>query len=116
MKKRRVRFTHFEVRRGSVVQLKISVADEVVPEVSEELGALLRRIAPGDLGTPPSPETVVEDQVVIDQEHPTDDEAYHATLRAQLTGMLSSLCDTSLDDIVEIARIERAKRAENNKN
>jgi len=112
---RRVRppLTHFEVRRGGTLRLRLAIADDAIAEAGDELGALLRRIAPCP-AAPAASQDVPAEMVdfVVTPEHPPDDAAYHAGLRERLAELFSSLCDTSLADALEIAREERARRAE----
>lgn len=109
MKGSRVRLTHLEVRRGGALRLRVAIADDVLAEFGDELGALIHKIAPATQG-PHTHEP--EPDVVVSREHPDDDVAYHADVRTRLTELISSLCDTSLADVLEIAREERARRAE----
>lgn len=117
-KRKRVRLTHLEVRRGERLRLRVAVADDALADVGDELGALLKKIAPGTRTTvveaPASDETpaIVEGEIVVSQQHADDDATYHATLRDHLTELITSLCDASLADALEIAREERARRAE----
>jgi xanthine/CO dehydrogenase XdhC/CoxF family maturation factor len=116
-KKKRVgrpRLTHFEVRRGAHLRLRVAIADDAIAEVGDELGALFRKIAPS-VAAQDVPREVVSPsaQVVVAAHHHTnDDEAYHAGLRDHFTEFFSTLCDASLADALEIAREERARRAE----
>ena len=103
----RVRLTHLEVRRGDALRLRIAVADDALAEVGDELGALLKKIAPGT-----RTEVVAESDLVIERQHAGDDAAYHEKLRENLTALFESLCDTALEDALCIAREERARRAE----
>jgi len=109
----RVRLTHFEIRRGERLRLRIAVADDALADVGDELGALVKKIAPGArtsvVEAPPIPQG--EDFVVTPM-HDGDDDAYHKNLREHLSALFSSLCDASLADALEIAREERARRAE----
>lgn len=103
----RSRLTHFEVRRSGALRLRLAIADDALPCVGDELGALLKKIAPGAVATravnaPSRPVIVI----------PSEVEVYHAELRARLTELFSSLCETSLSDALEIARREHARRAE----
>ena len=111
----RVRLTHFEIKRGEQLRLRIAVADDALTEVGDELSALIKKAAPGTQTTvvdvPPHVEAHVEDFVVSPQ-HDGNDDAYHANLREHLTALFSSLCDTALADALDIAREERARRAE----
>ena len=113
----RVRLTHFEIKRGEKLRLRIAVANDAIAEVGDELGALIKKMAPGTRTTvveaPPHDDADTEDFVVYPQ-HQGDDAAYHGNLRNHLTTLFSSLCDTSLTDALEIAREERARRAERN--
>jgi hypothetical protein len=119
--------THFEVRRGSALRLRLSIADDAVIEVSDELGALLRKIAPGaarpatpnTMGAAPNTmgaiaigTTAEVEEFVVSPLHEDDDHHYHATLRDRLSELFNSLCDASLADALEIARQERTRRAE----
>jgi len=127
----RARLTHFEVRRGGVLCLRLTIADASVADVGDELGALFKKIAPGAVTTstipPLSPMTApvaepssaitvllpeTPSEIVISPAHENDDEAYHAGLRARLAELFSSLCDTSLTDALEVVRAEQARRAE----
>jgi hypothetical protein len=105
----RAHLTHFEIRRGETLRLRIAVADDAISEVGDELGALIKKIAP-------STRTAViadpEPDFVVSRQHADDDVAYHATLREHLADLFSSLCDTALADALEIAREERSRRAE----
>ena len=106
----RVRLTHLEVRRGDALRLRIAVADDAIAEVGDELGALLKKIAPGTrTDVVAAPEAA---DLVIERQHPDGDGDYHANLREHLTALFESLCDTALADALEIAREERARRAE----
>lgn len=114
----RVRLTHFEVRRGETVVLRIAVADDTLAEVGDELGALVKRIAPGTRAEVVSP--VVEPVIVPEpapafvfgQAHGEHDAAYHADLRSHLVDLFSSLCDAALEDALDVARQERDRRTD----
>lgn len=124
----RPRLTHFEVRRGGVLLLRLTVADDAVAGVGDELGALFKKIAPGAVTTstiPPMATSVAEpssaisiispetpSEFVISPAHENDDETYHAGLRARLAELVSSLCATSLTDALEVVLAEQARRAE----
>lgn len=114
----RVRLTHFEVRRGETLRLRIAVADDALAEAGDELGALLKRIAPSTRTTivqtvaQPVVETAAEPEFIVSQEHAEHDAAYHERLRDHLVGLFSSLCDTALADALDVARNERERRAE----
>lgn len=122
----RVRLTHFEIRRGETLRLRIAVADDALADAGDELGALLKRIAPSTRTSivhpvpapvsEPASETVVETiaapDFIVSRAHVEHDDAYHADLRAHLAGLFSSLCDTALHDAIEIAKNERDRRAE----
>lgn len=110
----RVRLTHLEVRRGSHLRLRIAVADDALAELGDELGALIKKIAPSTrtvIVEPPVPVPGPND-FLVSPTHADDDESYHETLRGHLTELFSSFCDRSLADALEIAREERARRAE----
>jgi len=85
-------------------------------EVGDELGALLKKIAPSTLTTvvtvPPAARTEIQPDFIISRQHAGDATTYHATLREHLSEFFGSLCDTALTDALEIAREERARRAE----
>lgn len=104
----RVRLTHFEVRRGETLRLRIAVADEALAEVGDELGALLKRAAPSTrvAVVQPTPE------IVISREHTEHDAEYHAQLRGHLANLFGSLCDAALDEALEAVRRELNRRAE----
>ena len=106
----RVRLTHFEVRRGETLRLRIAVADDALAEVGDELGALIKRIAPSTRTTIVEP--ISESDFVVSQAHNEHDAVYHAQLRERLAELFSSLCDTGLQDALDIAREERDRRAE----
>ena len=116
----RVRLTHFEIRRGATLCLRIAVADDVLAEVGDELGALIKRIAPSTRTTivRPVPEPDATPDLhppldfVISRAHPEHDASYHADLREHLVELFSTLCDTALEDALDIARNERDRRAE----
>jgi hypothetical protein len=121
----RPRLTHFEIRRGSTLRLRLSIADDALAGAGDELGALIKKIAPNAVSTsviapvapippapimsapPPAPETGMIKVTSV-----SHDDEYHACLRERLTTMFSSLCDASLADALEIAGQERARRAE----
>jgi len=111
------------VRRGSRLRLRVAIADDAFAEVGDELGALLRRIAPTAVSTsvievPSNGIEVIEPgmpaEIVIAKEHMTDDETYHVGLRQQLAVLFSSLCDASLADAAQVLREEHARRTEGN--
>lgn len=113
MKKKRVHLTHFEVRQGTALRLRLSIADDAIAGVGDELGALLRKIAPGAVETAiitPDP-TPPPRSIVIAPQHGHDDENYHASLRSRLAELFGELCDTALSDALEIANEERARRS-----
>ena len=106
----RVRLTHFEVRRGETLRLRIAVADDALAEVGDELGALIKRIAPSTQTT--IIESVPASDFVFSREHDEHDASYHAQLRAHLVQLFGFLCDTALEDALDVARNERDRRAE----
>ncbi len=111
----RIRLTHFEIRRGERLRMRIAVADDALAEVGDELGALVKKMAPGTRTTvveTSPPDEVLADDFVVSPQHEDADAAYHAKLRDHLGALFSSLCDASLADALEIAREERARRAE----
>jgi len=103
----RVHLTHFEVRRGETLRLRIAVADDALAEVGDELGALIKRIAPSTQTT-----IVTEPEFLVSRVHVEHDADYHAQLRDNLVALFTSLCDTALEDALDVARNERARRAE----
>ena len=124
----RSRLTHIEVRRRGVLRLRLVIADDAIAGAGDELGALIKKIAPGAPGalststvessavplgaitsTPEAPS-----EFIVAPTHTNDDDAYHAQLRDRLGELLSSLCDASLADALEIARTEQARRSEMN--
>ena len=106
----RVRLTHFEIRRGETLRLRIAVADDALPEIGDELGALIKRIAPSTQTAIVEP--VPEPGFVVSRAHAEHDAAYHAQLRDHLVELFSSLCDTALEDALDVARNERDRRSE----
>jgi hypothetical protein len=121
----RVRLTHFEVRRGDTVRLRVAVADDALAEIGDELGALIRRIAPSTQVTVVEPvepivtpitesvsDPVVGPELILSREHGEHDAVYHAELRDHLEALFGSLCDAALDDALDVARKERDRRAE----
>jgi hypothetical protein len=109
-----VSLTHFEIRRGEKLRMRIAVADDALAEVGDELGALVKKIAPTTQTTvvaAPPAETSGEDFIVSPQ-HAEDDVAYHAKLHEHLSALFSSLCDDALTTALDLAREERARRAE----
>lgn len=118
----RVRLMHFEIHRDKTLLLRIAVADHALADVGDELGALLKRIAPStrtsivqpvpEPVSEPITETVAAPDFIVSRAHVEHDDAYHTELREQLAGLFSSLCDTSLHDAIEIAKNERDRRAE----
>jgi hypothetical protein len=121
----RARLTHFEVRRGGALRVRISIADDAIAEAGDELGALVRKVAPCTVAHGVvAPEPVVTGRgaiavvssappsdFVVSPEHANDDDSYHASLRERLSELMGSLCDASLADALEIARQESARRA-----
>ena len=111
----RVHLTHFEIRRGERLQLRIAIADDAVAEVGDELGALIKKIAPATrtaIVQAPLPVEAPAETILTSTQHDPNDPAYHAKLRGHLAELFGSLCDTALADALEIAREERARRAE----
>lgn len=113
----RVRLTHLEVRRGDTLRLRIAVADDALAEVGDELGALIKKIAPStrtSIVEAPQPVLQVEPppDFIISRQHTGADATYHANLREHLSDLFGSLCDTALADALEIAREERDRRTE----
>ena len=114
MRKKRVYLTHFEVRRGAAVLLRLAIADDAIAHVGDELGALIRKIAPGAVETAvisPEPEPTPPRAIIIAPQHSPDDSDYHAGLRSRLAELFGELCDTALSDALEIANEERARRS-----
>jgi hypothetical protein len=114
-----VHLTHFEIRRGAKLCLRVAVADDALAEVGDELGALIKKIAPSTrTAIIPASSVVAEtmangpDDFLVTPQHEGDVDAYHADLREHLTELFSQLCDASLADALEIVREERARRAE----
>ena len=104
--------THFEVRRDKTLRLRIAVADDALAEVGDELGALIKRMAPGTRTTIIEPGQELEPEFIVSQAHNEHDASYHAQLRERLVELFSTFCDTSLEDALNIARNECARRAE----
>jgi len=114
----RGRLTHFEIRRGKTLRLRIAVANDAIAEIGEELSALIKRVAPS--AQPARTTIVVEQPTVIEPEqgfvvtpqHVEHNDTYHAELREHLTDLFGTLCDTGLETALDIARQERDRRAE----
>jgi len=106
----RVRLTHFEIRRGETLRLRIAVADDALAEVGDELGALIKRIAPSTRTAIIAP--VTEPAIIVSREHAEHDATYHENLREHLVALFDSLCDTALEDALDVARQESARRSE----
>lgn len=113
----RVRLTHFEIRRGEALRLRIAIADDALAEVGDELGALIKRIAPSTqteiIPAPLSTPIVTQEaDFIVSRQHEEHDAAYHADLRGHLVDLFGSFCDTALEDALAIARQERERRSE----
>lgn len=121
----RIRYTHFEIRRGDAVILRVAVADNALADVGDELGALVKRIAPSTQTSVVAPVTTpvatpvaevvqfpAEPAFVFGRAHTEHDAAYHDELRGHLVELFSSLCDTALEAALDVARQERDRRAE----
>lgn len=120
----RDRLIHIEVRRGEALCLRVAIAKGVMPEAGEALGALIMRISPGTAPAPapvqatdpePAPEAVVigpDPGFHVSRAHYEHDVAYHAELREHLVDLFGSLCDSSLEDALDVARQERDRRGE----
>ena len=110
----RVRLTHFEIRRGETLRLRIAVADDALADVGDELGALIKRIAPSTRTAivQPVPAPDLTTDFVVSRAHPEHDDVYHADLREHLVELFSTLCDTALQDALDVARNERDRRAD----
>lgn len=113
----RTRLIHIEVRRGNELCLRVAIANGVMADAGEELGALIKRISPGaEPAVATATETVTDLSAVpgflVTREHLEHDAVYHAELRTELTNLFASLCDNSLEDALDAARQERDRRAE----
>ena len=106
----RARLTHFEIRRDGRLRLRLAIADDAIAGAGRELGALIQKMAPGTAShvTVPGPLPVVFEDAP--PQHAADDAEYHADLHEQLIELFGSLCDSALDDALEIARREQAQR------
>lgn len=106
------------MRRGSTLRLRVAIADDALGEAGDELGALLRKIAPSTVTKIVTPAGVPAEAIEVSEEflvgptHADDDEAYHTGLRQRLAELINSLCDVSLADALDIARQESARRSE----
>jgi len=115
----RVRLTHLEVRCGKSLRLRIAIADEVLAEVGDELGDLIKKTAPR---TQPDAVPTASANFIITrahadeadgyQAHAADDVHYHEKVREQLVEIIRALCDTSLSEALKIAKEEYGRRAE----
>ena len=110
----RARLLHIEVRRGSALCLRVAIADDVMTEAGEELGALIKRISPGgEPAVAAEPGFVaIEPGIIVSREHLEHDSVYHAELRSHLVELFRSLCDSSLADAMDAVRQECDRRAE----
>lgn len=120
----RARLVHIEIRRGESLCLRVAIANEVMAEVGEELGALIKRISPSTAPAPaatvaataePIPDAVLigpDPGFTVTRAHYEHDATYHAELHEHLVDLFSSLCDSSLEDALDVARQERDRRAE----
>ena len=106
-----------EIRRGDTLRLRLAIADDTFAYVGDELGALIKKIAPRTqtsvVESAQTPAKLTEmPEFIVSETHANDDHTYHATLRDHLTALFGSLCDTALSDALEIARQERDRRAD----
>lgn len=119
----RVHLTHFEIKRGERLRLRVAVADDALADVGDALGALIKRIAPGAQTSVVAEAVVAEveaveappphvEEIAISPQAQSDDPAYHEKLREYLTGLFCSLCDKGLAAALDIVREEWARRAE----
>lgn len=126
----RVRLTHLEIRRGERLRLRIAVADDALADVGDELGTLIKKIAPSvqtsvvEAPQPPVeahavpveahavPVETSDESFIVTPQHEGNDVVYHEKLREHLVALFGSLCDSALADALDIAREERARRAE----
>lgn len=112
----RARLTHFEIRRGATLLLRVAVADNALAEAGDELGALIKKISPVTRNTvvdplPFEPHDPFEvEDFVVSQAHEEHDADYHEDLREHLVVLFDSLCDHALDDALKIVRDEQARR------
>lgn len=109
-KRGRVRLTHVEVRRGSALRLRVAITEETYADVHEEFTALINRSALPALAA--TSENEIPDEFTFDRTHPEHDEHFHTEQRAYLVELFSVLCDTGLEDVINIAQHERGRRAE----
>lgn len=108
----RVTLTHVEVRRGEALRLRVSVADDALSEIGNELGALIKRITPGAAHPQPDDAPLLTSDFLFTRTHSEDDEAYHADLHDHLVDLFTALCDAGLEDAITSARNEQARRLE----
>ena len=108
-RKKRLRLTHVVIHRGDTLRLRVAIADEALADCGDELGMLIKKIAPSTQTSiiPPNPEPEP-----IFASHEMHDVDFHANAKEHLVAFFGALCDTSLADALEIAREERARRSE----
>lgn len=103
--------------------LRIAVADNALADVGDELGALVKRIAPSTQTAVVQPVVPVAAPVaevvppsepffVFGRTHTEHDAAYHDEMRGHLVDLFGSLCDSALEIALDVARQERDRRAE----
>lgn len=131
------RLTHYVIRRGPHVIFTASIADVVLPAVAEPLHAALMG-ASLDWARHKDPASPVDhlaqdrrlerrddneveldedDLVVIPTFHGDEDgDAHHHHVRHQISMLCSRLCDSSLEDVIDIAKQETARRASSGNN
>ena len=104
--------THFEIRSGQTLRLRIPVADDALAEAGDELGALIKRISPST--RTPNARSVpdAEPDFIVSRDHFEHDASYHVELREHLSELFRSLCDAALEDALVIAQNEHGRRAE----
>jgi hypothetical protein len=108
-RKKRTRLTHIVIHRGEALQLRVAIADEALADCGDELGTLIKKIAPSTQTSIIQP---IPEPDPIFAPHDTHDIDFHANTKEHLVAFFGALCDTSLADALEIAREERARRSE----
>ncbi len=107
---KRPRLTHVEVRRGEALRLRVSISEDALVEgAGDELGLLIRKVAPT---APVAMPMSVPPEVDVTPDHAVDDNEFHAGMRARLAELFGSLCDAALDDALALGRAEQARRAD----
>src|SRR5437762_12403757 len=78
----RVRLTHIVIHRGGNLRLRVAIADDAMAECGDELGTLVKKIAPStQVSSIPAVQTEAD---AIFATHETHDLDFHQNARAHL--------------------------------